>query len=118
MNVRRGDVVLVAFPFSSGGGQKRRPALVVQNDRSNQRTANTILVAITSNTRRAGEPTQLEVDPQSADGKASGLLLRSVVTCENLITIERALIARKIGALSATAMSEVDECLRASLGLS
>jgi len=32
VNVRRGDVVLVDFPFSAGGGAKVRPALVIQND--------------------------------------------------------------------------------------
>ena len=31
--MRRGDVVLVDFPFSTGGGAKVRPALVIQNDR-------------------------------------------------------------------------------------
>jgi mRNA-degrading endonuclease toxin of MazEF toxin-antitoxin module len=33
MKVGRGDVFLVDFPFSTGGGAKVRPALVVQNDR-------------------------------------------------------------------------------------
>jgi hypothetical protein len=33
MNVRRGDVVLVLYPFASSRGASRRPALVVQNNR-------------------------------------------------------------------------------------
>jgi mRNA-degrading endonuclease toxin of MazEF toxin-antitoxin module len=33
MNVRRGDVVLVHYPFTSGVGGSLRPALVVQNNR-------------------------------------------------------------------------------------
>ena len=35
MNVRRGDVVLVLYPFASGMGGSRRPALIVQNDADN-----------------------------------------------------------------------------------
>jgi mRNA-degrading endonuclease toxin of MazEF toxin-antitoxin module len=35
MTVRRGDVVLAWYPFSSGAGGKRRPCLVVQNDADN-----------------------------------------------------------------------------------
>jgi mRNA interferase MazF len=59
MNARRGEVVLVDFPFSSGGGAKVRPALVVQNDRDNQRLVNTIVAQITSITYRAIQPTQV-----------------------------------------------------------
>jgi mRNA-degrading endonuclease toxin of MazEF toxin-antitoxin module len=41
MNVRRGEVVLVDFPYG-GGGSKVRPALVIQNDRDNVRLLNTM----------------------------------------------------------------------------
>ncbi len=36
MNVQRGDVVLVDYPYAAGGGAKVRPVLVIQNDRDNQ----------------------------------------------------------------------------------
>ncbi|CAN5368342.1 hypothetical protein BH10PLA2_BH10PLA2_11920 [soil metagenome] len=48
MNVCRGDVVLVDFPFSTGAASKVRPALMGQNDRDNQRLQNTIIAHITS----------------------------------------------------------------------
>jgi mRNA-degrading endonuclease toxin of MazEF toxin-antitoxin module len=35
MRVRRGEVVLVDFPFSDRTGSKVRPCLVVQNDANN-----------------------------------------------------------------------------------
>ena len=57
MNVQPGDVVLVAFPFASGIGSKRRPALVVQSDHNNRRMANTVLAAITTTTHRSHEST-------------------------------------------------------------
>jgi mRNA interferase MazF len=34
--MKRGDVVLVDWPFSGGGSSKIRPALIIQNDRDNQ----------------------------------------------------------------------------------
>lgn len=40
MNVARGEVVLVDFPFAGGSSSKVRPALVVQNDRDNRRLTN------------------------------------------------------------------------------
>jgi mRNA-degrading endonuclease toxin of MazEF toxin-antitoxin module len=92
--------------------------LVVQNDRNNTRMANTILTAITTTTHRSGEATQLEIDPSTPAGKQSGLLTLSVVSCENLATIERSLISKVIGHLPLSLMRQVDACLRASLGLS
>lgn len=117
MNLRRGDVVLLPFPFASGVGFKRRPAVVVQNDRNNGRLRNTIVAAVTTTTHRSDEPTQLLIDPLSPMGRSSGLKLPSVVSCENLLTIEQSLIVRKLGALPPSLMSQVDDCLRAAIGL-
>jgi mRNA-degrading endonuclease toxin of MazEF toxin-antitoxin module len=41
--MKRGDVVVVPFPFQDRPGEKVRPALIVQSDAENQRLANTIL---------------------------------------------------------------------------
>lgn len=49
MLLKRGDILLAYYPFASGSGGSRRPALVVQNDRDNQRMANTVVAQITSN---------------------------------------------------------------------
>lgn len=115
--IERGDVVLVQWPFSSGTGSKRRPALVVQSDHNNRRIANTIIAMITSTTHRSGEPTQLVIDPASQEGRGSGLRFTSVVTCENLFTIRQHLISRKIGRLSQDTIDVIGACLKASLGL-
>ena len=56
MKVKRGDVVLVDYPFTTGGA-KVRPALVVQNERDNTRMTNTIVAQISGNTARVTEPT-------------------------------------------------------------
>ena len=117
MNIERGDVVLVQWPFGSGAGSKLRPALVVQSDRNNRRIANTIVAMITSTTYRSGEATQLIIDPASQEERGSGLRFTSVVTCENVFTIRQHLISRKIGRLSESAIDEIDTCLKVSLGL-
>lgn len=50
MNVSRGDIVLVAFPFTSGRGGELRPAVVVQADTLNMRLTNTVIAGITTTT--------------------------------------------------------------------
>jgi mRNA interferase MazF len=95
-----------------------RPALVVQNDRDNHRLSNVIVAAITTRTHHSGEPTQLLIDPSSAEGQGSGLNRASVVSCENLATIEKRLVRKRLGTLPQVAMSEIDNCLKAALHLS
>ena len=45
---RRGDIVLVPFPFTDLSSTKKRPALVVSPDRFNAHAQDVVLVAITS----------------------------------------------------------------------
>ena len=117
MNVHRGDVVLVDYPYAGGGATKGRPALVIQNDRDNQRLVNTIIVQITSLTRRALEPTQLLIELATPEGQQSGLRQDSVVNCVNLLTLDKSKILRKLGTLPVAAMQQVNECLKAALEL-
>jgi mRNA interferase MazF len=115
--VKRGDVVLVFYPFSSGAGGKRRPGLVVQNDTDNARMAATILAQITTNLARAGEPSHLLIDASTKEGQGSGLLHDSLVSCNNLLTIELTRVHKVIGHLPPSTMQKVDDCLKAALGL-
>src|SRR5438105_10610098 len=100
MPVTRGDVILAFVPNVGGPGGKVRPALIVQSDHNNTRLNETIIAAITSNTSRVREATQLLVDVATADGAASGLLHNSAVRCERLHAIPQVDVRRVIGHLS------------------
>jgi mRNA interferase MazF len=114
--IQKGDVIIVAFPYVTGGGSKNRPALVVQCDRNNQRLQNTIVAMITGNVRLATtEPTQILIDPSTPDGQLSGLAYPSAVKCENLYTLSQVHILHKLGSLSSSLMAQVDTCLKEAL---
>ena len=118
MNVERGDIVIVDFPYSDHTGSKIRPALVVQSDVWNQRIDDTILALITSSSQRRVETsTQYFIDISTIEGQQTKLRLNSIVQCENLVTHDQRLILRVIGSLSEAAMREVDACLKATLGI-
>jgi mRNA-degrading endonuclease toxin of MazEF toxin-antitoxin module len=57
------------------------------------------------------------VDVRSPEGQQSGLLHDSLVSCNNLATIEQSLIEKVIGSLPPELMAKVDECLKTALGL-
>jgi mRNA interferase MazF len=121
MSLRRGEVVLVAWPLAKPVGgkvSKVRPALVIQNDRDNQRLTNTILAMITGQTRRTLEVTQLFIDISTPDGRQTGLRHDSAVNCINLLTVEQQKIITTIGTFSQSLIQDVNHCLKEALELS
>ena len=117
MSVKRGQVVIVDWPFGGGIGSKARPAVIVQNDADNARMTNTIVAMITSVTRRSAEPTQLVIRIATTEGRLTGLHRDSVVNCCNLFTIEQSDIIATIGTMATTLMQQVDACLKAALAI-
>lgn len=115
MTCRRGDVVLVLFPDSNLRTAKRRPGLVVQATNLNTGLHQTIIAMISSNLTRAGHPSRIRMQTNSAEGRNSGLRTDSVIMTDNLATVLDREIDRVIG--SVPAMAAVDAALRHSLGL-
>jgi mRNA interferase MazF len=115
MTAQRGDVVMAWFPFASGRSGKRRPCVILQNDEDNRKLANTVIAQITSNLARVGDKSHVLIDVATPDGQQSGLLHDSLVSCNNLATIEQALLNRKIGFLSPHLMRQVEEALKKAL---
>ena len=118
---RKGDVVLVAFPYTTDEGQtqtKRRPAVIISNDYNNGRLDDVLLVPLTSNVTRAShEPTQVVVQMTSPEGKAGGLRRDSVIDCTVIATIPRTLLVSKIGAFPNEVMERIDMCLMVALSI-
>lgn len=117
MTPKRGDVVLAWFPFSAGSDRKLRPCVVIQNDRDNERLANTVIVQITTNLRARNEPTNLLIDISDPNGQQTGLLHDSLVSCNNIATIEISLVPRVIGIMTPHLLAQIDHCLKLALEL-
>jgi mRNA interferase MazF len=114
--MKRGDVVLVRFPHPSGLRGKKRPAVVVQSD-SYATTVNTLVVAeVTKNPAMASDPACLQIDVTTPEGKATGLVRDSVVSCLLLVTVYADSV-QVLGSLSPTMISKLDGCLKAALQL-
>lgn len=118
---RKGDVVLVAFPYTTDEGltqTKRRPAVIISNDNNNARLDDVLLVPLTSNiTRGTREPTQVFVEMNSAEGRSGGIRLDSVIDCTVIATIPKTLLVSKIGTFPNEVMEHVDMCLMIALSI-
>jgi len=109
----RGQVVLVRFPFTDLVSAKQRPALVVASFAFLGSGRDVVAVAISG--RRVGEPGPF--DHVVSNWEAAGLLMPSVVRAGKLVTLQRDLIRRSLGALEATDLEAVDGLLRKALAL-
>lgn len=109
---RRGDIVLVPFPYSDPRGLKRRPACVVSADEY-QRGPDIIVAMVTS--QGASQHSPGLGDVVVADWQACGLRAPSTVRTGRLLVLEPRLIQSTLGQLSATTLSEVDKALKQSL---
>lgn len=115
MKTRRGDVVLVLFPNSDLRTAKRRPALVLQRDELNNGLAQTVVAMISSNLARRGHAVRIFVSRDSAEGKAAGLRLDSVIMTDNLATVFETEINSTLGHLPN--MKTLDAALKHTLAL-
>jgi len=118
---RKGDVVLVSFPYTTDDGQtqtKRRPAVIISNDYNNARLDDVLLVPLTSNTSRSTkEPTQVVITMTSPEGQQGGLRLDSVIDCTVIATIPKTLLVSKIGSFPQEVMERIDQCLMVALAI-
>ena len=88
-----GSIVLARFPFTDLSGEKRRPALVISRD--NDRRTDLVVCFITS-VPRSGP----DIAPLAATAE-TGLKVPSLVRFDKLATLDRSVIAGKIGAAPA-----------------
>ena len=104
MNIRQGDVYWVELgePRGSEPGY-RHPHVVVQNDLFNRSRINTVvLCALTSNLKRAAVPGNVLLEKGEANLKKE-----SVVNVSQIVTVDRADLIEKIGALSSRRIRQI-----------
>jgi mRNA interferase MazF len=110
---KRGDVFLVNFDPTIGAEiQKTRPALILQNDIGNRYSPVTIVAAISSLDGAVVYPTEVPIEPGEG-----GVDRRSVVLLNQIRTVDKGRLIRKLGALYEDTMERVALALLISLGL-
>jgi mRNA interferase MazF len=88
---------------------KRRPVVLVSRDEAYTVRALVIVAPVTTTIR--GYAVELKL------GKREGLPGTSVVNCDWLVTVSKADLSERAGALSDTKLAQLDDALRFALGL-
>lgn len=114
MEPSRGDIYFADLNPVLGSEQGGfRPVLIVQNDIGNKYSPTVIISAITSQIQKARLPTHVELP-----SRLSGLEKDSVILLEQVRTIDKRRLKKRVTKLDSEIMNKVDEGLAISLGLS
>ncbi len=111
--IRRGDIVVANFEPVKGSEQGGiRPALIIQNNISNEYSPITIVAPITSKSKSKTHVTNVLLL-----SKESKLKRDSLVLCNQIRTIDKSRVIKRISKLNPYLMFQVDLAIKISLGL-
>jgi mRNA interferase MazF len=109
----RGEIYLVNFDPTLGSEiKKTRPALIIQNDVANEHSPITIVAAITSKFDATLYPTEVLIS-----AGMGGLKQDSVVLLNQIRSIDRQRLAKKLGKVNDSTLKKVDLAIKISLSL-
>jgi mRNA interferase MazF len=109
----RGEIYLVNFDPTIGSEiSKTRPALIIQNNIANENSPITIIAAITSKFDDRLYPTEVLIEPPEG-----GLKTTSVILLNQIRSIDRQRLIKRIGVISPEKLNEVDRAIQISFGL-
>jgi len=110
-----GEIHRADFPFGAGGGMKLRRVLLLTGPVG---TVPEVLAAYISSVQPPSFlPSDILLDPRTADHAATNLKTISVLRLHKLATIHQRSVVRRLGQISAATEAEVASKLRALLGL-
>lgn len=110
---KRGEIWIVNFDPTVGSEiKKTRPAVILQNNIGNRFSSVTIVAALSSHFDDTLYPTEVLVE-----AGAGGLKDVSVVLLNQVRTIDKRRLAKKIGRLRPETMQKIDQALQISLGI-
>ena len=108
-------IILVPFPFDDLTGSKVRPAVCLTDAVGTHR--HVVLAFITSVVPPQLEPTDLLLEPSSADFAYTGLRVRSALRLHRLMTVSTTIIQRQLGVLPSNLQVQVQQRLRTLFAL-
>ena len=90
------DIVLLSLPFSDFTTVKKRPAIILSNDRYNKTSQDIIAVAITSNLKI----NELHIPIKNEDLERGTLIKHSKIKTDKIFTVEKKFIEKYIGRIN------------------
>lgn len=114
MTIKKGDIVITSIRPNGGSTQNGvRPVIILQNDIGNVQSGTTIVAAVTSKNKRQSFPTHVKIKKQNN----TGLNEDSVAMLEQIFTIDKKSILKKIGSVDAATLKEIEQAILRSFDI-
>lgn len=114
--MKRGDIVLIKFPFTDLSTVRVRPALVISSDKYNNKGEDAIFLCISSNTNNK-QNTDLLIKSADKDFPSTGLKQSSLFRTDKIVILKKTLAIKKLGEASTDILSKINFMLIDILGL-
>lgn len=105
---RQGDIVLIPIPFTDLSSKKRRPVVVVSNDTYNHKTADIVVVAMTSNPNVGDYSFTI-----TASDLVKGQLNRpGQVRVDKIYTLSQSIVVKSFGRVNSVILDRIRNMLQ------
>lgn len=109
----RGDIVLANLPDIGKHIQKgKKRILIISNRRCNHYSSVITYVCLTSR-EKTDLPTHIQLEPN----KYNGLTVKSTILCEQLMSLDKTRVLKKLGTIDNETMKKVEKAVLVQLGI-
>ncbi|MBI4762066.1 MAG: type II toxin-antitoxin system PemK/MazF family toxin [Chloroflexi bacterium] len=105
---KQGEIVLIPIPFTDLSSQKRRPVIIVSNDAYNSKSADIVIVAMTSN------PTSVDYSftITTADLEKGTLNRPSKIRVDKIYTLSQSIVVKTFGQVNTKTLDRIRRTLK------
>ena len=114
--IKRGDILLLSFPFTDLQTRKVRPALVVSSNSFNRRNQDAIFVFIT--TKEYTGPFDIRIKETDLSFQTTKLKAASTFRISKIMCLEQKLAVRRLGHADKIILNKVNTALKSLFDLS
>ena len=106
--LEQGDILLIPIPFTDLSSHKRRPVIVISNGIYNQKTADIVVVAMTSNPT----PADYSFTISSSDLDKGTLNRPGKVRVDRIYTLSQSIVVKTFGRVNETTLERIRQTLQ------
>lgn len=111
--LKRGDIVLLPYPFTDLSDTKARPAIVVSTDKFNNSNNDAVFLCISRTDYKT--PFDFRIDSHNPSFLSTGLKYPSTFRTAKIVTLEKKLAKKRLGRADSKILSEIELRLKSLL---
>src|SRR4030067_2321126 len=105
--LKQRNIILIPIPFTDLTSQKKRPAIIISNDKYNETHEDIVVVALTSNVESRDFTIMLTND----DMEEGALKVTSMIRADKIYTLNKSIALKTFGRVKPDVLTKVKDSL-------